>query len=757
MKKIVSTLIAGLMAFSLVVMGCSNDSSSDNTALMLLVSASSASSGSGSSGGTKPAGGAVNALSGAQAGATVDLSEYELSDKIALTVDKAITVKNAILNGGYITVSAEATLDNVDGGTIVLVGNGKNATLKDCDAKNVIVKEAEGSRGASDFTLKINGGVVENIVNDGLNLTIQTTKTTIKKLITKQSLVINSTEESKIELISASAQITLAGKLVIEKAVSENTVKIASNTVSIKKGNVEIVADDSEYAEDNLNIETIKAAVGELTDSESKEISNTLEAVQKEAEEMNSNIQAAEDEANKALEEYKKAVVTFYLVDEGQVLHEENVPLAEVEKALETLTASIPEGGKIELFSDEACTKPVDVKTIKAGDKIYIKVSGDIHDEPVIPGEYVTVYYVEEGKVSHEEKVPLAAVEKVLESMTAGGKIELFSDEACTKPVEVKNIKAGDKIYIKVSGDIHDEPVTPGEYVIVYFVDEGQVSPEQKVSLAELKAMTAGKPEGVEIFFSDEACTTPVDVTTIKAGDRIYIKYPEHIPGEPVTPGEYVTFYEVYEGKVSPERKVPLAELENFLKGMTAGMPAGVEIGLFSDEACTTPVDVETIKAGDKIYIKYPEYIPGEPDVDLPVVIVNGENVPLSTMIEDLEDGQLFYINGEVNMEDANAWLPMTDNVFIFTYNEKMNAWGSKTGSVKVNMTRNAAENPYEDGVKVSVWDKSENISWADTAISLNGLEQGKTYALVMTNSTQDANTDGKGKHVELYEVVMGE
>ena len=181
-------------------------------------------------------------------------------------------------------------------------------------------------------------------------------------------------------------------------------------------------------------------------------------------------------------------------------------------------------------------------------------------------------------------------------------------------------------------------------------------------------------------------------------------------------------------------------------------MQEGVEIELFSDEACTKPVDVKTIKDGDTIYIKVHELpdLPDEPDV-----IVNGENVPLSTMIEDLEDGQLFYINGEVNMEDANAWLPMTGNVFIFAYNEKMNAWGSKTGSVKVNMTRNAAENPYEDGVKVSVWDKSENISWADTAISLNGLEQGKTYALVMTNSTQDANTDGKGKHVELYEVVM--
>ena len=683
MKKIVSTLIAGLMAFSLVVMGCSNDSSSDNTALMLLVSASSGSSGSGSSGGTKPAGGAVNALSGAQAGATVDLSEYELSDKIALTVDKAITVKNAILNGGYITVSAEATLDNVDGGTIVLVGNGKNATLKDCDAKNVIVKEAEGSRGASDFTLKINGGVVENIVNDGLNLTIQTTKTTIKKLITKQSLVINSTEESKIELISASAQITLAGKLVIEKAVSENTVKVASNTVSIKKGNVEIVADDSEYAEDNLNIETIKAAVGELTDSESKEISNTLEAVQKEAEEMNSNIQAAEDEANKALEEYKKAVVTFYLVDEGQVLHEENVPLAEVEKALETLTASIPEGGKIELFSDEACTKPVDVKTIKAGDKIYIKVSGDIHDEPVIPGECVTFYVVYEGQVSPEQKVPLTAVEKYLESMTAGMpagvEIGLFSDEACTTPVDVETIKAGDKIYIKVSGDIHDEPVIPGECV---------------------------------------------------------------------------TFYVVYEGQVSPEQKVPLTAVEKYLESMTAGMPAGVEIGLFSDEACTTPVDVTTIKAGDRIYIKYPEYS-DLPDVNLPDVIVNGETVPLSTMIEDLENGQSFYINGEVNMEDANAWLPMMGNVFIFAYNEKMNAWGSKTGSVKVNMTRNAAENPYENGVKVSVWDKSENISWEGGAIGLNGLVQGKMYALVMTNSEQANNTDGKGKHVELYEVAM--
>ena len=566
MKKIVSTLIAGLMAVSLVMMGCSNDSSSDNTALMLLVSASSGSSGSGSSGGTKPAGGAVNALSGAQAGATVDLSEYELSDKIALKVDKAITVKNAILNGGYITVSEEATLDNVDGGTIVLVGNGKNATLKDCDAKNVIVKEAEVSRGASDFTLKINGGVVEKIINNSLYLIIETTKTTIKKLITEQSLVIKSTDDSKIELIGAREPITLAGKLVIEKAVTESIVKVASNDVSIKKGMVEIEADDSEYADKDLDIEAIKAAVGELTDSECEALYKTVTALEKEAEELKSKIQAAEEEANKALEEYKKAVVTFYLVDEGQVLHEENVPLAEVEKALETLTASIPEGGKIELFSDEACTKPVDVKTIKAGDKIYIKVSGDIHDEPVTPGECVTFYVVYKGQVLPDQRiVPLAEVEKALETWTTGipggGKIELFSDEACTKPVEVKNIKAGDKIYVKVSGDIHDEPVTPGEYVIVYFVAEGQVSPEQKVSLAELKAMTAGIPEGVEIgLFSDEACTTPVDVETIKAGDKIYIKYPEHIPGE------YVTFYEVYEGQVSHEQKVPLTAVKNIWK-----------------------------------------------------------------------------------------------------------------------------------------------------------------------------------------------
>ncbi|MDY2824221.1 MAG: hypothetical protein SOT45_00305, partial [Treponema sp.] len=473
-------------------------------------------------------------------------------------------------------------------------------------------------------------------------------------------------------------------------------------------------------------------------------------------------------EANKALEEYKKAVVTFYLVDEGQVLHEENVPLAEVEKALETLTASIPEGGKIELFSDEACTKPVDVKTIKAGDKIYIKVSGDIHDEPVTPGECVTFYVVYEGQVLPDQRiVPLAEVEKALETWTTGipggGKIELFSDEACTKPVDVKTIKAGDKIYVKVSGDIHDEPVTPGEYVIVYFVDEGKVSPEQKVSLAELKAMTAGKPEGVEIFFSDEACTTPVDVETIKAGDKIYIKYPEHIPGEPVIPGEYVTFYEVYEGQVSHEQKVPLTAVEKYLEDMTAGIPEGVEIGFFSDEACTTPVDVTTIKAGDKIYIKYPELsdLPDVPDLpDEPYAIVNGENVPLSTMFADLENGQSFYINGEVNMGNENGWLPMTGNVYIFEYDEKMNVWGSKTGSVKVNMTRSAkAADPYADGVRVSVWDKSENISFSDkdTAIILNGLVQGKMYALVMTNSTNDYNTDGKGKHVELYEVVMGE
>ena len=124
-------------------------------------------------------------------------------------------------------------------------------------------------------------------------------------------------------------------------------------------------------------------------------------------------------------------------------------------------------------------------------------------------------------------------------------------------------------------------------------------------------------------------------------------------------------------------------------------------------------------------------------------------------MIADLEDGQSFYINGEVNMGNENGWLLMMENVFIFEYDENMNAWGSKTGSVKVNMTRNAAEKPYEDGVKVSVWDKSENISWEGGAIGLNGLVPGKTYALVMTNSEQANNTDGKGKHVELYEVVM--
>ena len=602
MKKIVSSLIAGLMAVSLVMMGCSNDSSSDNTALMLLVSSSG--SGSGSSGGTVAAGGAVKALADAKTGETVDLSEYKLSDKIALTVDKAITVKNAKLNGGYITVSEEATLDNVDGGTIVLVGNGKNATLKDCDAKNVIVKEAELkeadlSRVVQHFTLKINGGVVEKIINNSLYLIIETTKTTIKKLITEQNLVIKSTDDSKIELIGAREPITLAGKLVIEKAVTESIVKVASKTVSIKKGMVEIEADDSEYADKDLDIEAIKAAVGELTDSECEAIYKTLTALEKEAEEMESKIQAAEEEAKKALEEYEKeqekTVVTVYFVDEGKVSPEQKVPLAELKKVLESMTADDVEIG---LFSDEACTKPVEVKNIKAGDKIYIKVSGDIHDEPVTPGECVTFYVVYEGQVSPEQKVPLTELEKVLESMTAGGKIELFSDEACTKPVEVKNIKAGDKIYIKVS-ELPDLP-------------------------------------------------------------------------------------------------------------------------------------------------------------DEPYVIVNGETVPLSTMIEDLENGQSFYINGEVNMEDANAWLPMTGNVFIFAYNEKMNAWGSKTGSVKVNMTRDeAAENPYADGVKVVVWDKGENISWADGAISLDGLVQGKSYALVMTNSTQANNTDGKGKHVELYEVVM--
>ena len=596
MKKIVSTLIAGLMAFSLVVMGCSNDSSSDNTALMLLVSSSG--SGSGSSGGTVAAGGAVKALADAKTGETVDLSEYKLSDKIALTVDKAITVKNAKLNGGYITVSEEATLDNVDGGTIVLVGNGKNATLKDCDAKNVIVKEADLSRVVQHFTLKINGGVVEKIINNSLYLIIETTKTTIKKLITEQNLVIKSTDDSKIELIGAREPITLAGKLVIEKAVTESIVKVASKTVSIQKGMVEIVADDSEYAEDNLNIEAIKAAVGELTDLECEALYKTLTALEKEAEEMESKIQAAEEEAKKALEEYEKeqekTVVTVYFVDEGKVSPEQKVPLAEVEKYLEGMTADMPD-------------------------------------------------YVEIG---------------------------FFSDKACTKPVEVKNIKAGDTIYIKV--------LISGGVVTVCFVDEG---------------------------------------------------------------------------KVSPEQKVPLTELEKVLKSMTEGMQEGVEIELFSDEACTKPVDVKTIKDGDTIYIKVPE-LPDLPDE--PYVIVNGETVPLSTMIEDLENGQSFYINGEVNMEDANAWLPMTGNVFIFAYDEKMNAWGSETGSVKVNMTRDAeAENPYADGVKVVVWDKGENISWADGAISLDGLVQGKTYALVMTNSKQDANTDGKGKHVELYEVVM--
>ena len=77
--------------------------------------------------------------------------------------------------------------------------------------------------------------------------------------------------------------------------------------------------------------------------------------MKKEAEEMESNIQAAEDEANKALEEYKKAVVTFYLVEEGKVSHEENVPLAEVEKALETWTT----GSKIEGKFDDVYQESV--------------------------------------------------------------------------------------------------------------------------------------------------------------------------------------------------------------------------------------------------------------------------------------------------------------------------------------------------------------------------------------------------------------
>ena len=208
---------------------------------------------------------------------------------------------------------------------------------------------------------------------------------------------------------------------------------------------VEIEADDSEYAEDNLNIEAIKAAVGELTDSECEALYKTVTALEKEAEEMESKIQAAEEEAKKALEEYEKeqekTVVTVYFVDEGKVSPEQKVPLAEVEKYLEGMTADMPDYVEIGFFSDKACTKPVEVKNIKAGDTIYIQV--------LISGGVVTVCFVDEGKVSPEQKVPLAELEKVLEGMTADDvEIELFSDEACTKPVDVKDIKDGDTIYI---------------------------------------------------------------------------------------------------------------------------------------------------------------------------------------------------------------------------------------------------------------------------------------------------------------------
>lgn len=533
MKKIVSSLIAGLMAVSLVMMGCSNDSSSDNSALMLLAGGG-AGSGSGGASGTVAAGGAVKALADAKAGDTVDLSTYKFSDKIALTVDKAITVKNANLKGGYITLSEAATLDNVDGGTIVLVGDGKNATLKDCDAKNVIIKESELSRRAYGFTLKIIGGVVENIVNSDWYLTIETTKTTVKKLITNKSLVINSTDDSKIELIAAEKEITLAGKLVIEKAVSEKIVKVASNAVSIKKGTVEIEADDSELAEGGLDIEAIKAAVGELTESEGAAILSTVEALQSEVAEIGAKIEAAEEETKKALEEYEKeqaekAVVKVYVISGDKIEDAGNVPVAELNKFIEEMSKGMPDGVEV--------------------------------------------------------------------------KIELFADRNCT---------------VKYEG-----------------------------------------------------------ITSIAAGDSVYIKVTANIPEGPIVP-------------------------------------------------------------------------------ELPNVIIGNEKVPLGELLEDLENGQSFFINGEVNPTDASAWLPMTKNVFIFTYMETMNAWDSAKGSVKVNMTRNPeATDPYADDVKVSVWDKSDNISWAGGAISLDGLVEGKSYALVMTTSKNNANTAGEGKHVDLYEVAM--
>ena len=603
MKKLLGSFTAAVLALSMIFTACQNDSDSNNS-MLLLALANNSNTPAAAASTTKNAAAAALKINAAAVGSEVDLDGYSFNSKTALTIAKAITVKNANLGGGSITVTAGGVkLSKVTNGSASLKAD---TTLDNCNFTNVVVG-SYGSRDVSSLKLSVKDGEVAKLAA-GANV-------------------------GKIVLKGKANLAKLATKGTVSVKVASKDVKVAKSAVKLEVASAEDLDGDEtlDISEDDLK--SIQDAIEAFDESDLAELESELakfeeemeaaaaefaeEAAEQAKEDAKAAYDAAEADINNAVfsvqglswggkaytDEHDQAKILSYVkaLSSGELTEEEQIEKME-EFLPESLINAIFYLETVEKEDSFAKDYPglnalmnnsmPEIWMKKLSELVESEHGHETHGAKVVK---ITVIADPEDSSSAVEMIEDKVYVSYVKSMVSLGCV--FTDEACTTAATEADVVVGATLYVftvdysKLAGNEHEHEIDPNATVTVMVVGLPEGAPEevkkQVVPVGVLSQMSEHYT-----FYSDEDCTKEItDLSAVEAGATIYAKMSE----APVTGDMVTVVYVEVEEEENRTQKVPVEHLSE----------GAYYYNFYSDEACTAEItDLSTVEAGATVYAK---------------------------------------------------------------------------------------------------------------------------------------------------------
>ncbi|MBQ1628099.1 MAG: hypothetical protein II098_02945 [Treponema sp.] len=646
MKKLLGSFTAAVLALSMIFTACQNDSDSNNS-MLLLALANNSNTPAAAASTTKNAAAAALKINAAAVGSEVDLDGYSFNSKTALTIAKAITVKNANLGGGSITVTAGGVkLSKVTNGSASLKAD---TTLDNCNFTNVVVG-SYGSRDVSSLKLSVKDGEVAKLAA-GANV-------------------------GKIVLKGKANLAKLATKGTVSVKVASKDVKVAKSAVKLEAASAEDLDGDEtlDISEDDLK--SIQDAIEAFDESDLAELESELakfeeemeaaaaefaeEAAEQAKEDAKAAYDAAEADINNAVfsvqglswggkaytDEHDQAKILSYIkaLSSGELTEEEQIEKME-EFLPESLINAIFYLETVEKEDSFAKDYPgLNALMNNSMPEIWMKKLSELvesehgHETHGAKVEKVTVIADPEDSSSAEEMTEDKVYVSYVKSMVSLGCV--FTDEACTIAATEADVVVGATLYI-------DESKIPTKVVKITVISDDAMTEmtEEKLPVSLVKQMLAGNS-----VYTDEACTTAATEADVVVGATLYVftvDYSklagnEHEHEHEIDPNATVTVMVVGLPEGAPEevkkQVVPVGVLSQMSEHYT----------FYSDEDCTKEItELSAVEAGATIYAKA-KTSPDTPEtgdvVTIVYVEVEDENYRTQKVpVNSLSEGAYYY------------------------------------------------------------------------------------------------------------------